>query len=180
MISIVLPHWPIAPELEGYLDRCVKSLSGYDELVLVVNDGIGFAKAVNRGMKLAKGDYIAVVSNDIVWEEGNLGDLCIPGKVTSVLLNGTRNPKNMWGCFFVVPRDVLEKVGYLDEQFGLAYYEDDDYIKRINAAGIEIKCVDSCAISSEGGRTMRLVDDRTRSEINVRNKVLFDSKWANK
>lgn len=176
-LSVVIPHWPIAPELETYLSACCESLPPVDEIIIVVNDGIGFAAAVNRGLRIAHGDYIAVVSNDIVWKDGDINDLCIPGKVTSPLMNGERNRHNFWGTFFVLPREVYQKIGPLDERFTLAYYEDDDYIRRLQMEDIEIKCIESCHITSEGGRTMRLVDYNARHEANVRNKQLFEDKW---
>lgn len=157
------------------LDRCRKSLSGYDELILVVNEGIGFAAAVNYGLRMAKGDFIAVVSNDTTWKEGNLSDLCVPGAVTSPRLNG--GAQDFWGCFFVVPRDVYEKIGPLDERFGLAYYEDNDYIKRLGQARVPTVCVASCNIESAGGQTMKHVDEKVRYQLNVKNKGLFDSKY---
>ena len=131
-LSVIIPHWPIHPDVEPLLDRCVKSLSGHDELVVVVNDGIGFAAAVNLGLRTARGDFMAVVSNDTVWRHGNLLDMCVPGAVTSPKLNDAI--QDFWGCFFVVPRDVYVKVGPLDERFGLAYYEDNDYVRRLGKA----------------------------------------------
>lgn len=176
-LSVVIPHWPLKSELDDLLDRCIKSLPPHDERVIVVNEGIGFAKAVNYGLRVAKGDFLAVVSNDTVWQSGDLESICIPGTVTSPVLNDHK--QDFWGCFFVLPREVYEKVGPLDERFGLAYYEDNDYIKRLSVAGVPMVCVDSCHIFSEGGQTMKHVDDRLRSELNVRNKGIFDSKWGN-
>lgn len=174
-LSICIPHWSVVPELDDLLDRCMKSLPPHDETIIVVNEGIGFAKAVNYGLRLAKGDYIAVVSNDTVWRRGNLSDLCVPGTVTSPILNGGK--QDFWGCFFVVPRDVYQKIGGLSEEYGLAYYEDNDYIARLSTAGVPMICVESCEIYSEGGQTMKHVSDKERAELNIRNKGIFDSKW---
>lgn len=172
MISVVIPHYPFNEEINDTLAECVASLNGYDELILVVNDGTGFAKAVNQGMKLAKGDYIFVVNNDIKWQKGELSDLCVPTTVTSPLLNG--DPSNFWGCFFCVPRSVYETVGGLDERYGIGFYEDDDYIMTLKKAGIEMKCIESCEIVSEGHKTM---DRFNKSELMEKNRKLFNEKW---
>src|SRR6185503_17634641 len=37
-------------------------------------------------------------------------------------------------------RTVFEKVGYLDEQFGLGLFEDDDYTHRIKINGLRVVC----------------------------------------
>lgn len=172
MISVVIPHYPINEEVEKYLDTCVKSLSHYDELILVVNDGIGFAKAVNRGMKLAKGDYIMVVNNDIRWKAGYLRDLCVKNTVTSPKINSYE--RDFSGCFFCVPRSVYEQIGGLDEQFEIGYYEDDDYLMRIQEAGIKTACVTTCNIDTEGGRTMQYFD---KYKLIENNKAKFEAKW---
>jgi hypothetical protein len=39
-------------------------------------------------------------------------------------------------------REVLEQVGYLDEIYGIGFFEDDDYCRRVIAAGYRIQIVD--------------------------------------
>ncbi len=170
-ISVVIPHFPFSNEINETLKRCADSLFGYDELVLVVNEGIGFAKAVNQGLRLAKGDYIMVVNNDIEWVQGDLKELCVPGVVTSPRVNG--DSQGFWGCFFVVPREVYELIGGLDEQFGTGFYEDDDYIKRLEQAGIEMRSI-PCDIQSKGSQTMSQFDIPELMRVN---KDKFEKKW---
>lgn len=172
-LSVIIPHYDFegADEL---LNACVTSLTGYDELIVVVNKGIGFAKAVNKGLSLAKGDYLAVVSNDIVWKSGELNSLLIPDTVTSPRVNDGAQP--FWGCFFVLPRNVYQQVGGLDEQFEGGYYEDDDYIKRLQEAQILMKCVGETNIFTKGGQTM--TTQFNVSELMRVNKEKFDKKWS--
>lgn len=170
-ISVVIPHWPFSEEIDDTLKRCVDGLSGYDELIVAVNEGTGFAKAVNTGMRLSKGEYIAVVNNDIEWKSGDLSSLCVPGTVTSPRVNGVS--QCFWGCFFVVPRDVYEKIGGLDERFGIGYYEDDDYLMRLKEAGIPLGSVD-CRIETKGGATMSRFDVPELMRVN---REKFDKKW---
>lgn len=170
-ISVVIPHYPFNEEIDNTLKRCVASLSGYDELIIVVNNGTGFAKAVNQGLKLAKGDYIMVVNNDVEWKSGNLKDLCVESTVTSPKVNNAEQP--FWGSFFCIPRSVYESIGGLDEQFGIGYYEDEDYAKRLEQAGIPMQSID-CNIWTLGGKTMQQFD---RDSILADNKIKFDTKW---
>ena len=171
-ISVIIPHYPFNEEIDNKLKRCIESLNGYDELIVVVNNGTGFAKAVNQGLKLAKGDYIMVVNNDIEWKSGSLSDLCIEGSVTSPKVNGQAQP--FWGSFFCIPRKVYEEVGGLDEQFEIGYYEDEDYIKRLEQAGIMMLCNGSCGIWTLGGTTMNQFN---RDEILEKNRIKFEAKW---
>lgn len=171
-ISVIIPHWSFSKEIDDTLKKCVDSLSGYDELIIVGNEGTGFAKAVNQGLRLAKGDYLMVVNNDIEWVSGTLGSMCYPGIVTSPKVNGHAQP--FWGCFFCVPRNVYEEIGGLDEQFGTGFYEDDDYIKRLEQAGILMLAVPTCEIKTEGSKTMSRFN---KDELMKVNKAKFDAKW---
>ncbi len=56
--------------------------------------------------------------------------------------DGETVPIDMLGFFCVATtRSVYEKVGELDEQFGLGYFEDDDYCYRVRRQGYEIRFV---------------------------------------
>jgi GT2 family glycosyltransferase len=60
----------------------------------------------------------------------------------------------MLGFFCVaIRRDVLEKVGTLDEGFGQGFFEDDDYCIRIRNAGYRIVCVEDVFVYHRGGGT---------------------------
>src|SRR5690348_7090023 len=120
MISLIVPHVPFSKQADEMLDKCVRSLSGYDEFILVVNDAIGYGAAFNRGLKYAKGDFFLCVSNDTELTSGDIKDLCIDGVVTTPLVNGNQM---QFGCFFCMPRKIYEKIGGFDERFRGAYYE---------------------------------------------------------
>ncbi|MFZ2448664.1 MAG: glycosyltransferase family 2 protein [Syntrophobacteraceae bacterium] len=55
--------------------------------------------------------------------------------------------------FFCVAlrRDVVEKVGPLDENFGVGFYEDDDYCIRVRQAGYRLVCVEDVFVYHRGG-----------------------------
>lgn len=176
MISIIIPCWLKTQYHVDLLDKCVRSLSDYDELIIVSNEGTGYTKNVNLGLQMAKGDFLMVVNNDIEWRKGSLDDLCIQGTVTSPFLNGGGQP--FWGPFFVLPREVYEKVGPLDEQFML-YCSDTDYFFRIKEAGVPTMGIEKCDIFSEGGRTMKEFGAR-REIIDNEDMAKFVKKWGRK
>lgn len=173
-ISVIIPHVP-GKEHDKRLKKCVDSLEGYDELIVVTNqiNTLGFTKAVNVGLRLVKGDYLMVVNNDIEWTQGELASLCVPNTVVSPSLNG--NPQYFWGCFFVVPRTVLEKVGYLDEQFYL-YCSDTDYVMRCRENQVQLGAVQDCNIVSGGGHTTRTIEDREKIDSEDTEKFIL--KWG--
>ena len=130
------------------------------ERVIAVNDGTGYGRNVNLGLRLATGDYIAIVNNDCRLADGDVSDLCVPETVTSPLIIGERQgfgesiePGGFHGCFWVVPRPVLDRVGLLDERFEWGYWEDDDYIARLHEAGIPTRQVPSVRVKHVGGLT---------------------------
>lgn len=94
------------------------------------SDNVGFTKNVNRGWKyaLANGaDYVGIVNSDTYWLKGDLNDLCIPNMVTSPILeNQTFHKYQLRGSFFVVPKSVSNKFGFLDESMK-TYCSDQDY-----------------------------------------------------
>lgn len=171
MTSAIIPHWPANKELDILLEHCVKSLH-VDEIIVVVNDGIGFAKAVNQGLRLAHGDYLFVVNNDTVVLSGNLQDMCIPDTVTVPKIHGQVD--DMPRAFYCMPRSVYELIGGYDERFEMGYWEDDDFITRLHKHEIPIKKIDSVEVSHLGGTTMHLLD---RDAIFEANRERFYDKW---
>lgn len=175
MLSVVIPHWSKNEELDYFLYRCVKSLKGHDEVIVYANDGIGFAKALNGGLRLAHGDYILAINNDVYLDCGDLKDLCVPNVVTSPTLNG--KAQDFWGSAFCLPRFVLDKVGLYSEDYGMGYFEDDDYIERLKQANVEMRCVESVNFKHpKGGSTMETLPDRDR--IFLENQKKFKDKYG--
>ena len=92
MISAVVPTWNRA----DLLRRALCSLEGADEVIVVDNGSTepldigrarllrldrnyGFAYAVNRGLEVARGDWVAVINNDVVLAPGYLEELRATG-----------------------------------------------------------------------------------------------------
>ena len=172
--SVVIAHVPYSEEAEKNLDICLSSIRAqYDELILVVNDGIGYGKSFNRGFKYATGDYIFLISNDTVLVEGKLSQLLVPNAIGVPVVNegGTQ-----FGCFACVPRNVYESVGLFDERFTGAYFEDDDLLRRWNNAGIGLTRVSDVRILHEGGATVKAI--MNEGELMAKNRKLFDEKWS--
>jgi glycosyltransferase involved in cell wall biosynthesis len=182
-LSIVVPHWPLDDEADDALRRCLASFPRECERIVVVNDGTGYNRNVNVGLRLACGDYVAVVNNDCWLAGGDVYDLCLPDTVTSPLVVGHRQgfgesiePGGFHGCFWVVPRPVLDRVGVLDERFEWAYWEDDDYLARLRQAGISTRQVPSVRAEHVGGlTTVKVPSHRDWLE---RNERVFEEKWG--
>lgn len=168
-LSIVIPHWPLDEDTGQALRRCVASFPPQCERVLVVNDGTGYGRNVNIGLRLATGEYIAVVNNDCRLEGGDVYDLCVAGTVTNPLVIGERQglgesiePGGFHGSFWVVPRTVLDRVGLLDERFERAYWEDDDFLARLRQADVPTHQIASVRVRHIGGLSTVQIPDSSR------------------
>jgi len=147
---------------------------------VIVNEGTGFARNVNLGLRLASGDFLAVVGNDTEVIAGDVRDLCLPGIVASPLVERKPGiePGGFHGAFWVAPRDVIERVGPLDERFEGAFFEDDDYLERLRRAGVPTVQVDSVRVeSSRIGLTMSKVREQAEAWY-AANERRFAEKWG--
>lgn len=179
-LTTVIPHWPLDEEVDDALRACLASLPHDCEKIVVVNQGTGFAVNVNIGLKLATGDYVAVVTNDSRVVEGDVYDLCVPGTVTSPLVLEKPGVERggFHGAFWVAPREVLDQVGLLDERFDGAFFEDDDYLARLKQADIPTRQVPSVQVWSRRiGLTMSKLPDKGLGWL-AANQHRFEEKWG--
>ena len=179
-LSVVVPHWPLDDEVDQALRRCLASLPDDCEKLVIVNQGTGFGRNVNLGLRLASGDFLAVVGNDTWVVDGDVHDLCLAGVVASPVVEGKPGiePGGFHGAFWVAPREVIERVGPLDERFEGAFFEDDDYLERLRRAGVPTVRVSSVRVaSSRIGLTMSKVRAQADSWY-AENERRFTEKWG--
>ncbi len=83
-------------------------------------------------------------------------------------------------AFFCVamPRSTYEKVGPLDEDFGVGFFEDDDYCRRVAQAGLEVACAEDVFVHHHLSASFDKVKAETRQQLFLRNKALYEAKWG--
>ena len=148
-LSLVVPTYTITKELEEIAIRTVGSYIDHVDELIVCEDGgmlsynllqladsyiynknnLGFSGNINRGWRYAKGEYVAIANSDTRLVSGDLGDLCIPGKVTSPHITN-QYIERLAGPFWVAPRKVTEERGYLMEEMK-TYSSDSEYDHRV-------------------------------------------------
>lgn len=159
-LSIVIPTYTLDHELEDMAIECVESYKEQADEIIVTEDGgvwsetlrnlsttyiynhenKGFTANVNRGWRFATGDFVAIVSSDTWLMKGNIKDLCIKGKVTSPEIVN-QNIERLAGPFFVVPKEITAKRGYLLEQMH-TYSSDSEYDHRVKDIFVRVSSVE--------------------------------------
>jgi len=128
-------------------------------------ENLGFVKAVNQGIKFSDASYICIMNNDTIATDGWLDTMISAAENNKDvgLVNPTSNTfshfpddnesideyaarlksfkdeiQELHCCRFfctVIKREVLDKLGPLDEAYNLGYFDDTDYCKKAQMLG---------------------------------------------
>jgi len=129
-LSIVIPHYMALPGKAKLLSRCIESLQGHDELIVIGHNDKSLPWAINQGARASRQQNILILSDDMFLSEGSLADLAHPRYVTHPLVNGVRE---LFGGAICYPRWVFLAMQGYDERFLQGFFDDDDAIKRAEA-----------------------------------------------
>jgi len=145
---------------KGWLERIVG--------VLVTDPSIGLVGPVSNATGNEQTIYVAGTTPEEILDEGT---------AWVKMSYGTTVPMERL-CFFCVAmrRDVIEKVGLLDETYGLGFYEDDDYCLRVKKAGFRLVCCEDVFIYHRGSASFGNVPCKTK-ELLKKNRCLLEKKF---
>lgn len=166
-------------------------------------ENLGYVKAVNQGLRISSAPYVCMMNNDTLPGEGWLSELVeFFGKHPEAgLLNpasgghlvsgagvneyarklaGANKGKFMemnqcQGWCMLVKRDVIEKIGYLDERFGLGGFDDTDYSMRAHLAGYKSVCVHSSYVYHKMHTSFDRMGDRKKIQADSERE--YFKKW---
>ncbi len=113
----------------------------------------GVAPAWNEGLRQAvaeRCDYAVIVNDDVILRSHTLERLCEPLDGQLVMTSATNEIESPYlsvkpdhryaldfACFAVRPQDFVRKLGYFDENFRPAYFEDADMRYRMMLLGYD-------------------------------------------
>jgi len=183
-------------ETRKYFDSLKEESAG--KVVIIRNlRNEGFIKAVNRGMRFSDAGYLCILNNDTEVKPGWLNEIIdIFRKNLDVgIVNPSSNTfcdvyspaiKNFKGKYqelcgarafaVVIKRKVVEKIGYLDEAFGMGYFDDVDYSKRAGKAGFKtVKARASFVYHTESASFSGIAE---KNDIFLENEKKFIAKWG--
>lgn len=90
---------------DGSSDNSLEIIEGYDDSrirVIKNRDNIGLTQSLNKGLKLARGEYIARIDSD---------DVCLPSRLERQLEFMVQNPQvGVCGSWIIVMKDSGEYV----------------------------------------------------------------------
>ncbi len=166
---------------------------------------LGFIRAVNQGIRAGKASWICLLNNDTQVTPGWLAEMIrvAESDPTIGLVNPTSNSLGFHpgpspleeyadrlrsqtgrstelspalGFCLLARRQLFERVGLLDESYGMGNFDDDDLSRRVRQAGL--RCVRACAayvFHEEKASFRHLPDWKKDFEENRRR---FEEKWG--
>lgn len=149
----------------------------------------GCAVGWNDGLKVATGDYLVIISDDVFVTEGWLECMVnaltlFPNSLASMpavsnMPSGTEPEEiTTWipACCFMLKPETLKIVGYFDEQFHPFNYEDVDYWTRVFESGHTIARDYSVQVKHEEGQVIHSFDDN--GSVDAKNRERYIKKWG--
>ena len=158
-------------------------------------DNLGYVKAVNQGISVSCADYICLLNNDTEvcgqWlaelvrvAESNSGiGIVNPGGVLKPFRK--KQPPGKWkeigfatGFCMLIKRELINKVGFFDEAFGIGFWEDTDYCRRAREAGYICASAEAACVYHLAHRTFDIFKRKRVNQLFEKNKAIFYAKWG--
>lgn len=83
-------------------------------------------------------------------------------------------------AFFCVmmTRHAYETVGPMDEDFGVGFFEDDDYCRRLSLNGFEVRCADDVFVHHHLSASFNKLKADAKQVLFEKNKAIYEKKWG--
>lgn len=175
------------------------------EYTLVRNEeNLGWIKAVNQGLKMSEAPYACIMNNDTQVTDGWLGKMVrIAEKEPDIgLVNPSwEKPRRAsvqsyakflekyngqyieidWcrGFCILIKQEAIKKVGFLDEIYGLGYYDDWDYSARAIKAGFRcVRAKDTFVYHHRNVSVSKRLKEGSWKQLLEKNKQIFYKRWG--
>jgi GT2 family glycosyltransferase len=142
--------------------------------VLAMPANLGVAGSWNLGIKsfpYAKRWFIA--SNDVVFEPGAL-EMLSQARRDEITLTGEAPH---WQAF-ALGDEAVNDIGLFDESLFPAYFEDNDYLRRADFVGVNIRRLD-LKLRHDNSSTIKAGYEQKNARTYIRNEKHYQSKIAN-
>jgi len=180
------PHYEVIVIDNGSTDESVKKLELLKQQGLIHNlvlnsKNLGNTTGYNQGLHIGKGEFVLLLDNDTEIIEkgwlkkmievaegiaglGMLGCKLIPKPTHDAWQPNTREPVEVecvCGAAMLIPKKIVQKVGWFDEKFNPGYYEEVDYCARIRKKGLKVVYSPFPTIKHAGSISFKKMPDKT-------------------
>jgi len=176
-------------------------------LFVANDENIGWLKATNQGIAISNAEFVCLINNDIIAGQNWLKNIIetMQGDAAFGIANPKGNERSenkqiadlqqyaatleaankgkvveldhVSNFCSVIKREVIDKIGVLDEEYSPGYYEDDDYSTMAQKAGYKcVECLDSIVFHL-GSQSFGKVSDIKAAAVK-KNRELFERKWG--
>ncbi len=158
-------------------------------LVVLNNDTVvtrGWVRTlVNHMRRVPQIGLLGPITNNIGNEArvetryASVDDMPAEAEALTLANAGLRMPLRTAAFFCVMlRRAVYAQIGGLSEDYGLGFFEDDDYCRRAEAAGWQIACADDVFVHHELSASFGKMAQDKRRELFERNLAVYESRWG--
>ena len=186
-------------ETKDYLARFAQS---ENRATLIRNEeNLGFIKAANQGLRISDGPYICLMNNDTVATAGWLSNMVAiaesnpkiglvnprsesPGSVSleeyAEMLSQNKGlyieTNQCMGFCMLIKREVIDRIGILDEAYGIGGFDDTDFSRRADLAGYKCVCAQGAYVYHDWHTSFNRAGNRR--ELVKKNEEIFVNKWG--
>lgn len=98
--------------------------------------------------------------------------------VTAINMNSTYQRVDRLPLFStLIKKEIINKVGKLDDSYKIGMFEDDDYTEAVKKAGYEFVIVEDAFVHHVNNASFKKLDDAEYKKIFKQNKEIFEKKW---
>jgi GT2 family glycosyltransferase len=83
-------------------------------------------------------------------------------------------------AFFCVmmPRSTYTRCGPISEEYGVGFFEDDDYCRKVEKLGLKIACAEDVFIHHHLSASFNKLREKERRALFDRNRAIYEKKWG--
>jgi GT2 family glycosyltransferase len=169
-------------------------------------ENAGFAAGMNKGMRLSEAPFVCLLNNDCVVSQGWLMEMIDVARQAEEIGMVNPQSNTFGSCpdegasvsehaellryrkgefvelghavafACLIKREVIDKIGYLDEAYRGVCYEDTDYSVRAHKAGYITVMAEGAYVFHEEQASRKNL--KNKEEIYRRNRELFEGRWG--
>jgi GT2 family glycosyltransferase len=78
----------------------------------------------------------------------------------------------------MIPRTTYQQIGGLCEEYGLGFFEDDDYCRRVQQLGLRAACAEDVFVHHHLSASFNKLGADRKQALFERNKAIYEGKWG--